>query len=288
MEDAVLQLNRCLYGMKNSPRYWFNTIKATFINFLEFEQSKEDQCLFFNNKLKAIVLLDVDDCLIFAHDKSALDQIIAGLKQKHDLEEQEMARNVYGYLGIEIDMSGDAVKPLQTGLTKKVLKMVGLENCNLCETPAKEGYLGADLNGDPFDEDWECASMVLGMLMYLTHTRPNIQQAVHACARYAHDPKHSHGNAIKKICWHLEGMKARGIRVKRTTLDPKNLQANCYVDALFAPVWTQDNDDDNTKSQMGHVIQIDDVPISWCSRKTGAYSSLVDRSGIDCIVNSYA
>ena len=81
-----------------------------------------------------------------------------------------------------------------------------MENCNSCETPAKEEFLVKDLDGTPFEEDWECAS-VLGQLMYLTHTRPDTQFAVHQCAKFAHQPRESHGNAIKKICRYLKGNK---------------------------------------------------------------------------------
>ena len=49
------------------------------------------------------------------------DALIETLRDTHDLEEQEMARDVYGYLGIEIDMSGEMVELSQTGLTNKIL-----------------------------------------------------------------------------------------------------------------------------------------------------------------------
>ena len=76
---------------------------------------------------------------------------------------------------------------LQKGLTDKILKTVNMENCNPCETPAKEAPLTADVNGEPFNEEWECASVV-GMLMCLINTRPDMQFAVHQCAKYTHHP----------------------------------------------------------------------------------------------------
>ena len=100
-----------------------------------------------------------------------------------------------------------------------------------------------------------------------THTAQHHQWAVHACARCTHDPKRSHGNAIEKICQHLEGTKKCGIKVRHTPLDPSNLQVNCHVATSFAPVWTQCNNNNNAKSQMRHSIQIDNVPVSWCLRK---------------------
>ena len=265
-EDAVLQLNKSLCGMRDSPLYWFNTLKSAVVKELGFEQSKEDQCLFFHPKLKAILLVYVDDCLLFAHDDSTIDDIIAKLRKFHELDEQEMARDVYGYLGIEINLSGETVELLQTGLTDKILKAVKMENANSCETPAKEDFLVKDLDGDPFDEEWEYAS-VLGMLMHLTHTRPDTQFAVHQCAKFAHNPRQCHANAIKKICRYLCGARKRGIRFQRKILNSDVLHVNCFVDASFAPVWDQFDDEDNARSQTGYAVRIDDVPVTWCSRK---------------------
>ncbi len=47
------------------------------------------------------------------------------------------------------------------------------------------------------------------------------------------------------------------------------LQVDCYVDASFAPLWNVETTEDSSKSRTGYVILIDDVPISWCSKKQG-------------------
>ena len=103
--------------MRISPLCWFNTLKPTPLTDLGFTQSREDQCLFFHPELQAIVLVCVNDCLIFAPDDKTIDKIIVGLLKKHDLDEQEMARDVCGCLGIEINMSGNKVELLQKGIT---------------------------------------------------------------------------------------------------------------------------------------------------------------------------
>ena len=47
----------------------------------------------------------------------------------------------------------------------------------------------------------------------------------------------------------------------------KQLSVNCFVDASFAPAWNQWEEKDNARSQTGHAIRVDDVPVTWCSRK---------------------
>ena len=55
----------------------------------------------------------------------------------------------------------------------------------------------------------------IGMLMYLANnTRSDIAYSVHACARYTHSPKQSHGTAVKQILRYLQGTKDKGIYLK--------------------------------------------------------------------------
>ena len=80
------------------------------------------------------------------------------------------------------------------------------------------------------DEQWSYSSAV-GMLLYLaSNTRPDIQFAVHQVARFSHNPKHSHAQAVKRIVWYLAGTKDKGIQFE------PNLKAglDCYVDTDFA------------------------------------------------------
>ena len=69
--DSVLKLRKGLYGMVQSPLYWFTTVKTTFKE-LGYCQSEYDQCLFINEKERTIALLYTDDCLCFAFDDESL------------------------------------------------------------------------------------------------------------------------------------------------------------------------------------------------------------------------
>ena len=87
----------------------------------------------------------------------------------------------------------------QPGLINKVLKASGMENCNPNITPTTLEQLGPDVDGKKMDESWDYIS-IIGMLIYLANnTRPDIAYAIHACARYTHNPKQIHATAIKHI-----------------------------------------------------------------------------------------
>ena len=137
---------------------------------LGHKQSENDKCLFINPKTQVIILTCVDDCLFFAPTKEAIDEVIAAIQRKLDLEEQHADRDAFEWLGIEVNMEGNVVEFLQEGLTEKILRAVGLDECNANLTPAKESPLTSDLDGDPFNEEWDYASVV-GMLMWHMHAR---------------------------------------------------------------------------------------------------------------------
>ena len=115
-----------------------------------------------------------------------------------------------------------------------------MTQCNPKRTPASTTPLSTNPDGSPFKEEWEYAS-VIGMLLYLSsNSHPDIQFAVHQCARFTHSPKQSHGEAIKRICRYLAGTKDKGL----TLVPNKELQLNCYADADFAGLWRHESDQD--------------------------------------------
>ena len=180
-----------------------------------------------------------------------------------------MSMDVYAFLGIEMKMQDDRVELLQLGLLDKILETVDMVNCSPNEVPAKEDPLHSDLEGPPFAEWWDYASVV-GMLMYLVHTRPDIQFAVHQCAKYTHHPHKSHANAVKKICRYLRGTRDRGLCfAKEPTRE--EIHITCYVDASFTPLYGYEdsNNVDSATSRSGYIIAVDDVPITWCSSGQG-------------------
>ena len=141
-----------------------------------------------------------------------------------------------------------------------------MEKCNEKETPMKvEAPLGTDPNGKPrrFAHRWNYASAV-GMLLYLTHTRPDISIAVHQCASFTHGPKASHEEAILRICRYLKGTKDMGLIYKPTN----DLVVDCYVDADFAGLWGAEDPQDPVcvKSRTGFVITVANCPVMWVSK----------------------
>ena len=230
-QDTVLKLNKSLYGLVQSPLYWFNHLTEA-LNKVGFKQSDHDPCMLYGQNMA--VLVYVDDCLFFGKSLEEIDKVIEILEKNGLALTKE--DDVYAFLGVQVnyDSNKNEYNLTQKGLIKKVLRTCGMEQCNTKATPANRMPLGTNADGKPFKEKWKYAS-VIGMLMYLvSNTRPDIQFAVHQCARFTHSPKDSHAEAVKRICRYLAGTAEKGIVFSPT----KELTLDCYVDADF--VWTLD------------------------------------------------
>jgi hypothetical protein len=148
-------------------------------------------------KKDLICVIYVDDKIFDGPDASKIQDEIKSLGiskfEEHHKFELRDEGEVGDFLGIRITKKADGTLYLtQTGLTEEVLKASGMQDCNRCLTPASTTPAVSDVDGAPFIEDWENAS-ILGMLMYLAaSTRPDIVYAVHQATRYTHDPRASH------------------------------------------------------------------------------------------------
>ena len=141
----------------------------------------------------------------------------------------------------------------------------GFSNLNgNVKTLSEESPLALDNKGKPFLEEYDYASVV-GMLLYLVNTQPDIQYAVHSCCCFVHCPRKSHADTIKQICRYLVSTKDKGLTF---SMDCQCLQLYCFVDVDFAGLHKYENHNDliSSKSRTGYVITLGRSPISWCSK----------------------
>ena len=101
--------------------------------------------------------------------------------------------------------------------------------------------------------------------MYLSsNTRPDLQFAVHQAARFTHNPKHSHAQAVKRIVRYLVSTRERG------TIFKPNLDEglDCYVDADFAGLYGYEDEQDpvSVRSRTGFTLTLFGCPVVWSSK----------------------
>ena len=100
------------------------------------------------------------------------------------------------------------------------------------------------------------------MLLYLAaNSQAETAYAVHQCARFTHNPKTSHGNAVKRICHYLQGTKTKDMILNLS----KQLSVDCFVDVDFAGQWNVEDPQDPlcVQSHTGYVLMVGNCPVQW-------------------------
>jgi hypothetical protein len=196
----------------------------------------------------------VDDILIYSRSDAEINDLIEGLKR--DGIALHCKGTAEGCLGVDIR---------QEGLTKQIIAALVLDSkyTTPVNTPADAAALGWDVNGKEASESINYASVV-GMLLYLGHSGPDISFATHQCARYTHSLKQTHEDALKQIGRYLKGTIKNGL-----ILNPSNnFKIDCYPDTDFAGLLTQDDKHDPhcMRSCTGYVICLANCPVLWKSK----------------------
>ena len=169
------------------------------------------------------------------------------------------------YLSIQIDKDNKGGFTIsQPFLIDRIIDSIqGMREANPSKSPASTTTaLTKDENGEPRQEKWNYRS-VIGMLNYLVNcTQPEMAFAVHQCARFSNDPKHSHEQAVKRILRYLVYLRdSKSMGIKFSPDRQKSMEI--FVDASFAGDWNQawSEEPSSVMSRTGYVIKYANCPI---------------------------
>ncbi|GKB86480.1 retrovirus-related pol polyprotein from transposon TNT 1-94 [Tanacetum coccineum] len=185
--DKVYRLKKALYGLKQAPRAWYDEL-SNFLVSKGFSKGSIDPTLFITKHGEDILLVQiyVDD-IIFGSTSPKLSKRFE--KLMHNKFDMSMMRELKLFLGIQIHQSPRGIFINQAKYAQEILKKHGMTSCDSIGTPMATKHLDADLSGTPVDQT-KYRSMV-GALMYLTASRPDIVHATCYCARYQADIVHA-------------------------------------------------------------------------------------------------
>nr|GEU86688.1 hypothetical protein [Tanacetum cinerariifolium] len=131
-------------------------------------------------------------------------------KIMHDEFEISMMGELDFFLGLQIKQLKDEIFFNQSKYVKEMLKKFDLEDSKPIKTLMSfETKLTRDEDGEPID-DTKYRGMI-GSLLYLTASRPDIMFSVYLCARFQEAPKTSHLEAIKRIFRYIKGTSYIGL-----------------------------------------------------------------------------
>ena len=128
-------------------------------------------------------------------------------------------------------------------------------DCKTISTPMDPNMRLQEDKGNDREDMTMCRQLV-GSLIYLTLTRPDISYVVGVVSRYMSNPKKPHLDVVRRILRYVKGTINFGILYKKTN----NCQVMGYCDADYA------GDCGTRRSTTGYFFSLGSGAISWCVR----------------------
>jgi hypothetical protein len=160
------------------------------------------------------------------------------------------------FLGFQVKQLKDDTFIFQTNYTQDLIKRFGMKDAKPVKTPmGTDGHV--DLNKEGKSVDQKAYRSMIGSLLYLCPSRPDIMLSVCMCARYQSDPKECHLVAVKRILRYLVSTSCFGIWYpKGSTFDLIG-----YSDSDYAGCKVDRKRTSRTCQFLGRSL------VSWSSKK---------------------
>ena len=262
-EHLVCRLKKSLYGLKQSPRQWYQKLNETFMQ-LGFRRIQSDNCIYVWAKdgLRIMIPVFVDDLTLAATGRPLMDSIKAELQRKFKMRDLGPLHYI---LGIQVirDRSKRLIYLSQAKHIEDVLSKHNMSNCRPVSTPLdKSVTLSKDDCPDSPDEVAYMSSVpylsAVGSLMYLAvGTRPDIAYAVGALSRFNSNPGRVHWQQCQRVFRYLQGTRDLMLQYGGKS----DIKLDVYSDADYA------GDLDSARSTSGYAAFIGTSLVSWASRR---------------------
>ncbi|KAJ9545521.1 hypothetical protein OSB04_025228 [Centaurea solstitialis] len=206
--DKVYKLRKALYGLHQAPRAWYDTLSSYLLE-NKFERGVIDKTLFIKRTKTDMLLVQiyVDD-IIFGSTKDDMCKEFEELMHKK-FKMSSMGELTF-FLGLQVKQKPEGIFIHQSKYVASMLQKFGMNDAKPASTPMEtHKHLTADVEGEEVDVH-HYRSMI-GSLMYLTASRPDIMFVVCVCARFQVRPKESHLHAVKRIFKYLKGQPRLGL-----------------------------------------------------------------------------
>ncbi|KAJ9544936.1 hypothetical protein OSB04_024643 [Centaurea solstitialis] len=258
--DHVYKLNKALYGLKQAPRAWYDTL-STFLLSKGFVRGKIDSTLFLKKYPKHILLVQiyVDDIIFGSTNPKLCEKFELLMKSEYKMS---MMGELTFFLGLQIKQSEKGIFINQGKYVHEMLKKFDLTSCTPMKTPmAPPLTLDKDSKGKSVDVTLYRG--MIGSLLYLTASRPDIMYSTCLCARYQAEPKESHLTAVKRIFRYLKGTPNLGLWYSKDS----GFDLTAYSDSDFAGCKI------DRKSTTGGCHLLGGKLVSWTSKKQNSVST---------------
>ncbi|KAL2232808.1 UNVERIFIED_CONTAM: Retrovirus-related Pol polyprotein from transposon RE1 [Sesamum indicum] len=248
------KLTRSLYGLKQASRQW-NVEFTSRLTSYGFRQSVHDHCLFIKNTSSGplVLLVYVDDILLTGPSISTIQAVKTYLHNLFTIKDIGDARY---FLGLKIARCSDGLYILQTKYVMDIIRDTGLCQSRPAATPFPQGLRLQSTLDDPLPKPNSYRRLV-GRLLYLGYTRPDISHSVQQLSQFLTHPCESHWQAALHVVRYLKSCPSKGLFFPSQS----SLTLTAYCDADWATC------PDSRRSLTGFCIFLGPALISWKTKK---------------------
>ncbi|KAM7488108.1 hypothetical protein LguiB_025592 [Lonicera macranthoides] len=253
-EQKVYKLKKALYGLKQAPRACYSRIESYFVK-EGFERCNYEPTLFIKTEKGGkilIVSLYVDDLIFTGNDESMFAEFKRSMMREFDMTDLGKMRY---FLGLEVLQRPNGVYISQKKYASEVLERFGMDKSNPVHNPIVPGFKlskyeeGVKVSGIFYKQ-------IIGSLMYLTATRPDLMFVVSLLSRYMECPTELHLQAAKRVLRYLKGTTNFGVFYEKGGSE----ELIAYIDSDYA------GDLNDRKSTSGYVFSFGSGAVSWSSK----------------------
>ena len=255
--QKVCRLVKALYGLKQAPRAWYMKIDK-YLTDHGFQRSPSDANLYIKHTGDDIlfVVVYVDDLIITGSSAHLIHGIKQDLCSTFDMTDLGL---LHYCLGVEVWQTENNIFLSQSKYARNLVERFRMQDCKPTTTPMEPGLKLSAQSSSPLVDETLFRQLV-GSLIYLTATRPDISFAVSYISRFMSAPKADHWIAAKRVLRYVRGTLDYGLLYTRSS-DPT---LSGYTDSDWA------GSVDDRKSTAGYVFSLGSGAITWASKKQQA------------------
>ena len=148
-----------------------------------------------------ILVLYVDDLILTGSDPNLINHVKSSLKKKFEMTD---LGHLHYFLGLQVLQSQEGIFLSQSKYACDILRHFHMEDCKPAPSPFQSGVKLSVTCTSP-EVDATLYRQLVGKLLYLTHTHPDLSFDVGLVARFMQNPRESHWKAAKRILRYVQG-----------------------------------------------------------------------------------
>ncbi|KAM5578991.1 hypothetical protein ABKV19_009000 [Rosa sericea] len=253
-EQMLCKLKKSLYGLKQSPRAWFGRF-TKFMKKIGYRQSNSDHTLFLKHRCGKVtaLIIYVDDMVVTGDDIEEIQRLQGQLSSEFEMKD---LGNLKYFLGIEVARGKECIVLSQRKYVLDLLAETGMLDCKPVDTPIEQNHRLAEYV-DQIPTNKGRYQRLVGRLIYLSHTRPDLTYAVSAVSQFMHNPSKVHMDVVFRILQYLKSAPGKGLIFSKNN----HLDVSGYTDADWAGNIT------DRRSTSGYFTFVGGNLVTWKSKK---------------------